>query len=83
MPFYRVQFHGRKIGAIGIMHPCVVTVESPSANLEDIRFRLYDTHDHITGVMVITEDTICPDGPSCPEDYCREMRKRYGFPVQE
>lgn len=54
---YLAQFVGRTRGAIGIFYPCEVTVEA--ANQEAARLKLYDTHEHIQG-LVLTEK---PDNP--------------------
>ena len=55
MKTYLVNFTGRKAGAIGVMRPCAVKVRAESPN--DAHMRIYDTHEHITGVRV---DEISP-----------------------
>lgn len=47
---YTAHFFGRAKGAIGIFHPCTATVEA--ANLEEAQLKLYDTHEHISGVRL-------------------------------
>lgn len=44
---YRIIFHGRKIGAIGVSSFQVVDVEAESE--EAARHKAYDTHEHIGG----------------------------------
>ena len=54
---YRAVFQGRKVGAIGIMHTCVVIVSG--ATKEQARFNIYRTHDHIMHLRLtpITDTT--------------------------
>lgn len=47
LPRWRVTFTGRKVGAIGIFHDCMVEVEAPTE--EAARHALYQTHEHISG----------------------------------
>lgn len=50
---YRATFHGRLRGAIGISYRHQVTVEVPPGTSEDgVKLKLYDTHDHISGVVL-------------------------------
>ena len=44
---YRIMFHGKKIGAIGVSSFQVVDVEAES--IEAARRKAYDTHEHIGG----------------------------------
>ena len=49
MRTYRVTFHGREAGAIGVMHSCSVLVEVEQET--DIQLKLYATHEHISNVQ--------------------------------
>ena len=44
---YRLQFNGRRRGAIGLTYACRVEVEAEDAT--SAAFRAYDTHEHIVG----------------------------------
>lgn len=52
---YRCLFYGRKVGAIGVegFHCRDVMADSPQA----ARLALYATHEHISGLRVIDNDT--------------------------
>jgi hypothetical protein len=43
---WKLDFVGRKVGAIGIRYPITITVEAESAN--EARLKAYDTHEHIS-----------------------------------
>ncbi len=47
---YRLDFYGRKVGAIGIFYQTSVTLEA--ANEDEARRKIYDTHEHISGLRV-------------------------------
>jgi hypothetical protein len=47
---YRADFWGRTIGAIGVTFHYVVEVEAD--NPEAARLKLYDTHEHISGLRL-------------------------------
>jgi len=50
MKTYKMEFSGREKGAIGISQRFCVSVE---ANFRDDAYtKLYDTHDHITGLSI-------------------------------
>lgn len=59
MKRFRIQFVGRKVGAIGIVYRHDVTVEAETP--EDAVAKLYDTHEHITGLEIAE----VPDCPMC------------------
>jgi hypothetical protein len=47
---YQLVFYGRKVGAIGIMYWITVTIEASSE--DEARIKIYDTHEHISGLVV-------------------------------
>ncbi len=53
---FRCWFNGRRVGAIGITYACCVDVEHPTADAESIRLKVYETHDHISGLRILQVD---------------------------
>lgn len=47
---FRATFTGREVGAIGVMQQ--FTVEVRGRNSEEATLRLYDTHEHISGLVL-------------------------------
>jgi hypothetical protein len=47
---YRLEFLGRKVGAIGIFYQISVTLEASTE--DEARLKIYDTHEHISGLKV-------------------------------
>jgi hypothetical protein len=64
MPRYDLYFSGRRVGAIGITHPVLITVEAD--NEMAAALKAYDTHEHIAGgvngvrVSLAYERKVCP-----------------------
>lgn len=50
MKTYKIQFFGRRIGALGVSswHTVTVAAETPEA----ARLKLYDTHEHIERCII-------------------------------
>ena len=51
---YLATFTGRQLGAIGIVYPCRVEVEADDP--EAARLKLYDTHEHLSGLRLTPAD---------------------------
>lgn len=54
MKKYKVNFHGRKSGALGICYPITVELEHETGDPEEIRVKLYDEYERVT-IRSITE----------------------------
>ena len=50
MNTYIATFTGRQLGAVGIFHPCKVEVQGKDE--QSASLALYDTHEHITGLVL-------------------------------
>jgi hypothetical protein len=48
---YTFKFLGRTAGAVGILATWTMDVVAPT--LEEARLKLYDTHEHISGVVLL------------------------------
>jgi len=65
---FRLNFHGRRIGAIGIFYSCSVVVEAD--NSEDAAWKAYDTHQHIyLGVDGVHVAPVPDDTPVSVDDH--------------
>lgn len=53
---YRITFHGRQLGALGVTS--VFTVEVEAENEVAARAKLYDTHEHIAVLAVATKEDV-------------------------
>lgn len=56
MTLYKIQFVGRRIGAIGITYVHTVTVEAETQ--EQAISKLYETYDHISAIIFLKEQLI-------------------------
>lgn len=62
METYRVQFHGRTRGALGITYPITLTLQvEDGTSIDAVKLRVYDTHEQCAA-MVVTR----VDGPEIP-----------------
>jgi len=53
MKTYKITFHGREVGAIGIFYQITATVQAE--NEEGAKLKLYDNYEHIS-VLTIKEE---------------------------
>ena len=65
---FRLDFTGRRIGAIGIVYRCTLIVEA--ANPEEAAWKAYDTHEHIyLGVDGVAVTSMPIDMPVSVDDH--------------